>query len=384
MSKILILILFSINANASTFTEALKYIDKHPKVGSLLDKAKALRSQGKIKGAWIDPKLMVMAKNYPKNLDPKTNPMTGIDFSINQKISLTNRVGNIKNSYYHKSNSIKNQALDQKQLLIKLLWKTLIEKKQIDEEIKIFEENLIWITKMLEVSNKLYANGTISSQAILDIQIRKSEIETLIANKKIDKLNIKNQLQYISGFESIDETTIPWDELDNTKKKTDFRNKSYLELRKSNELLLRASRKNWLPDLNLSFVYTKKFDEDLIGMSVAMPLPFTVPQQSYKALMEKSSIEKTHQDYKNQKKSDIVQTTNELSKIEKELAILNEKTIKFAMDLRNITAKSYSLGNSTYTELLQSELKLQNILLKKIMLEAESKIKKVKLNYLGA
>ena len=63
---------------------------------------------------------------------------------------------------------------------------------------------------------------------------------------------------------------------------------------------------------------------------------------------------------------------------------MSDKTIKFATDLRNITAKSYSLGNSSYTELLQSELKLQQILLKQIMLEAKAKQTKVELRYLGA
>ena len=74
---------------------------------------------------------------------------------------------------------------------------------------------------------------------------------------------------------------------------------------------------------------------------------------------------KQHMDYRRKKDRDLSLSDKDLSKIKNELNILSNKTIKFATDLRNITAKSYSLGNSTYIELLQSELKLQKILLKK-------------------
>tara|TARA_Y100000741_G_scaffold117884_1_gene88469 strand:+ start:86 stop:301 length:216 start_codon:yes stop_codon:yes gene_type:complete len=63
------------------------------------------------------------------------------------------------------------------------------------------------------------------------------------------------------------------------------------------------------------------------------------------------------------------------------LSILKEKTIKFARNSREITAKSYGLGNSTYVELLQSELKLQKILMNKVMLEAKRDIKRATLKY---
>ncbi len=63
------------------------------------------------------------------------------------------------------------------------------------------------------------------------------------------------------------------------------------------------------------------------------------------------------------------------------MSILKEKTIKFARNSREITAKSYGLGNSTYVELLQSELKLQKILMNKVMLEAKRDIKRATLKY---
>jgi outer membrane protein TolC len=71
----------------------------------------------------------------------------------------------------------------------------------------------------------------------------------------------------------------------------------------------------------------------------------------------------------------------EIKKLLGELNILKERTIKFARNSREITSKSYGLGNSTYVELLQSELKLQKILMNKVMLEAKRDIKRATLKY---
>ena len=166
--------------------------------------------------------------------------------------------------------------------------------------------------------------------------------------------------------------------------KLDHRDKSYLARRVSKNLLLKATKKGFFPDLNIAAVYTKRQDEDFVGLSVGFALPFVTHRKVSKALSEKSLVDREYRDYKNKRKLEIAVAKTELSKIKKELSILSDKTIKFATDLRNITAKSYSLGSSSYTELLQSELKLQQILLKQIMLEAESKLTKVELRYLGA
>ena len=90
---------------------------------------------------------------------------------------------------------------------------------------------------------------------------------------------------------------------------------------------------------------------------------------------------KNFENYKRQKNRDISVLRKEIEKLLGELSILKEKTIKFARNSREITAKSYGLGNSTYVELLQSELKLQKILMNKVMLEAKRDIKRATLKY---
>ena len=57
---------------------------------------------------------------------------------------------------------------------------------------------------------------------------------------------------------------------------------------------------------------------------------------------------KNYENYKRQKNRDISVISKEIEKLLGELSILKEKTIKFARNSREITAKSYGLGNSTY------------------------------------
>ena len=90
---------------------------------------------------------------------------------------------------------------------------------------------------------------------------------------------------------------------------------------------------------------------------------------------------KNYENYKKKKLRDVSVLTKDLKKTVSELNILKTKTLKYAQNSRKITSKSYGLGNSTYVELLQSELKLQKILMQKVMLEAKRDIKKVTLKY---
>ena len=64
------------------------------------------------------------------------------------------------------------------------------------------------------------------------------------------------------------------------------------------------------------------------------------------------------------------------------MKILSENTIKFADNSRKITSKSYSLGNASYVELLQSELKLQKLLIRRSLVASKLNKYKINLKYL--
>ncbi len=362
------------------FNEAIENIKKHDIVIALQNKSKALIEEGKNKGSWGDPRLNLAAKNFPKNnLKDNETPMTGIEFGISQNVSLTTKYGNIKDAYAYLGKAKKHDSEAKTQELIKTFWEILIENKRRDEEVTIFEENLNWIKKILKVSKRLYANGKTSQQALLDIQIRKSELEASLSNKKFEAKEQQEQLSYILGYpnKSLSKESIPWIILE--KKNKEQNDTKELSL-KSNILakskILAAKKLAFIPDLTLSVGFTKRAnidkEGDFVSAMVTLPLPFSSKRYSdhSQAIFEKVSTEKQLKNYLRLKESESKRLNHQIERLKIELKILNERTIKFAENSRQITSKSYALGDSTYIELLQSELKLQKLLIKRSNLNA--------------
>lgn len=379
----------SIDVYAITFDEAVKALQTHESIESVKFKSKAVSEEADLKGSWGDPMFKVTAKNFPQDsLKDNETPMTGIEFGVSQKIALTTKYGNIEDAFKSLSNAYQYEADDKKEALIKGLWEVLIIQRKVSEELGILKENNAWITKILKVSKRLYSTGKTSQQALLDIQIRKSEIDSELNNKKYELSQIDDRLKYLIGSSTIDPKSIPWDSLksksDNLK---DNKELSLKEKLKAKDLALTASKQNYVPDLTVSVGYTKRSDidgnGDFVGAAISFPLPFSGEKYSKhgQAVQEKYMAVKNYENYKRQKNRDISVLSKEIDKLLGELSILKEKTIKFARNSREITAKSYGLGNSTYVELLQSELKLQKILMHKVMLEAKRDIKRATLKY---
>lgn len=123
---------------------------------------------------------------------------------------------------------------------------------------------------------------------------------------------------------------------------------------------------------------------DFVGAAINFPLPFSNEKYAFhaKAAKERLMVEKQFHDYEKLKHRNVSLTKKEINKIKGEIEILVDKTIKFSQNSREITSKSYGLGNSSYVELLQSELKLQKILMHKIELVAKRDMSIVNLKYL--
>lgn len=385
----LIFFIISMNANALTFKEAIQKLEKHESVESALYKSKATIEVAESKGSWGDPMLKIAAKNYPVDtLKNDQSPMTGIEFGISQKFSLTTKYGNIEDAFLSLSKAYKYDATDRKELLTKALWEIIILKKQMKEELKILKENQIWINKTLKVSKKLYANGKTSQQAILDIQIRKSELESEVNNKGFELDQLSDKVNYLIGSSEIIDSSIPWKILtDSPKKLIDNRELSLKEKLKSKEYSLSAAKLNYVPDVTFSLGVTKRSNIDDNGDFVGAAISFPIPLSSEKyantgaASQERYMAIKDYDNYQKSKARDIAILEKEIEKLKTEIKILDAKTIKFARNSRTITSKSYGLGETSYIEVLQSELKLQKILIQKVMLEAKRDINRVTLKY---
>ncbi len=386
---VILFLISSVEVNAITFDKAITVLGAHESVDSVNFKSKALSEEAELKGSWGDPNFKIAAKNFPKDsLKDNQTPMTGIEFGVSQKIALTTKYGNIEDAFKSLSKAYKFSADDKKEALTKAFWEILIIKRKVSEELEILKENNTWISKILKVSKRLYSTGKTSQQALLDIQIRKSEIESELNNKKYELSQIDDRLRYLIGTSDVEEASIPWKSLKtNSDKLKDNKELSLKEKLKAKDLALTASKQNYVPDLTVSLGYTKRSNidgnGDFVGAAISFPLPFSGEKYSKhgQAVQEKYMAVKNFENYKRQKNRDISVLSKEIDKLLGELSILKEKTIKFARNSREITAKSYGLGNSTYVELLQSELKLQKILMHKVMLEAKIDIKRATLKY---
>lgn len=385
------LLLVSSQAFGYSFSEAVKRIDTHEAVESLNQMAGALTEKGSVNGSWGDPMVKLAAKNFPKDsLKDDETPMTGIEVGLSQKVALTTKYGNTKDAFESLGQAKRHEAGDKKRILVVSFWKIVIEQKRLGEEIQIFRENLDWVTKILKVSKKLYSNGKISQQALLDIQIRKSEIEAGLSNKEFELKESQSRLAYLLDLEGeLDLKTVPWSLVEGrSADKLDLKELSLESKLKASTHMVTAAKQSFVPDMTFSVGYTKRSNIDNRGdfVSAAVVFPLPVSGKKYaghsKAVHERAAAESGLRNYRRMKNSRERALQHSISRIENELNILNEKTIKFAENSRKVTSKSYGYGRSSYVELLQSELKLQSLLLKRSRLGANLVIKKLEKKYL--
>ncbi len=384
------LLLLTLNIQAVTFEEALLTLQKHKSVESALFKYKAHSEEADLKSSWGDPTFKIAAKNFPiETLSFDQTPMTGVEFGISQKIPLTSKYEKLKSSFDALSEAYRYEAKDKKRNLTKAFWEILILKRKILGELSILKDESIWVEQILKVSNRLYTTGKLSQQAILEIQIRKAEIERDISNKHFELSQIDDKLIYLIGDTQIEEESIPWISLETDANKTvDYRELGLKEKLNAKEYSLNASKLNQIPDMTISLGYTKRSDidrhGDFISAGIAVPIPISDARYSKYgvALQEKFQALRHYEDFKRAKSRDIALLAKEIQKLISEIEILENKIIKFAMNSRYITSRSYGIGNATYVELLQSELKLQNILMHKVSLDAQRDMKRVALKYI--
>ncbi|MFG1486371.1 TolC family protein [Halobacteriovorax sp. RZ-1] len=394
MLKLALVTFISTCSMAFSFKQAVGQLSKHNSVEAIKGSAKSLVESSKQKSSWGDPMFKVAAKNFPvETLDYNQTPMTGLELGISQKIALSNKYGKASESVNAQARAMNYSALDYEQALVKALWGNVIGNRKIENELYILKENLAWINNILKVSKKLYSNGRITQQALLDIQIRKSEIESEFSNKTFELKQNKAQLEYLLGDQAarFDYKSVPWRLLEKTKNEEvikDNRLKALEEGKIAGEFAVEQASLAYIPDITVSLGYTFRSDEidnngDFVGAQITFPIPVSDDKRGAKgaAVANRYAATKKLEDYKLKKSRDLNIIQDNIEKLKSELEIITKKSVNFAKNSRLITSKSYGRGNSSYVELLQSELRLQTILLKKVMLEAQLATSKVDYKY---
>ena len=315
--------------------------------------------------------------------------MQSIGFQISQKVSLTPVYGTLKRSFLEHASAKKYSAQDHKRQLIRDLWINLIVTRYINEEITILKENLDWTLKNIAISKKLYTSGSISQQALLSVQIRKSEIESNLEGKKFELKQQKEQFKYLVDLEgTLDLSSIPWSFLE-TASRQNLKDPKLMALEaqlRSNKFRLKAARLAYIPDLTFSVSYTRmlKRKEGFLSAGVLLPLPLSRKKyaSARSAVFKKEqSIEELLQ-YKRLKEYQKQTLIHNIEKNRSQLQIIDRKTIAFAKNSKAITSKSYSFGRSNYQALLQSELQLQELLIKRSLIKSQLAKNQISYKYL--
>ncbi|SMF41013.1 TolC family protein [Pseudobacteriovorax antillogorgiicola] len=361
-------------AYSMTFKEAMSSIENHQKVAEMELKSRSTAEVANMKGSWGDPTLKVSAKNYPVDtLDPNQTPMTGVDFVLSQKVPLTSKYSDVELAFKNLSEAERWKSKSRLEGLRSALWSYLISIRKLSDEVRILRENLTWLENIIKVSQDLYSTGKQNQQAILELKIRKSELKSMVQSKDFEISEVKEMIKYIIGTPSeIDLSSVPWEILKRPTPQTDTAEKSLESNVRAKDFALTAKSKSRVPDLMVSFGYTKRsnVDEngDFVTLAATIPLPTSSVRHAdfRKSLHEKRQSELALQDYRQEKGSKLAKLQLMKKRIETELEILRSETIAFADNARQVTTKSYQLGDSSYLELLQSELKLQNLRMKEV------------------
>ena len=376
----LCLIAFSPKVEAMSFQEAVALIQKHDSIRERSAKSDSLSEKAQMKGSWGDPTLKLAAKNYPVNtLDPNQSPMTGLDIIWSQKFPLSGRYTSQQEEMRKLAEAGYWQGEQQSQWLISQFWIQLVQMRLLQEERQILQENLDWIESMVKVSQNLYSTGKQSQQALLELKIRKSEIKSLLTTKEFEFKSILPYLSYLLGREqvSIDMQSVPWELLSRRTSAIDRRERglqAQLAAQKEGLLARKSAR---IPDVTLSLGYTKRFDFDeqgdfvTLGASIPLPTSDVVYADIRSSVHEYKAAELALEDYQKKRQAELSPLRLQQQRIEAEWSILTDESISFAESSRSITTKSYQLGEASYVELLQAELKLQNLKMQKASLSAE-------------
>ena len=378
---------------AESFEELSQKLEVHDLLKSKLYEVQAMQEKARQSGSWGDPKLSVSAMNFPKDsLSQNESMMTGIQFGLSQKLSISGKYGKLKESGLEKAKTRQAQTKQLKREFLKGIWEISIQKERLINEFKILKENFEWVKNNLKITKRLYSTGKVPQQAVLDIQIRKSELASQIDQNKYAMESLKHQLSVLLSSDKvldIDLETMPWESLDSWKDSSDEQDFQRMALQhnlQASDLRVSAQNRNYFPDITLGVSYTKRNDidgiGDFVGASISIPIPTSDSRYAAKskAVFEKLEAEKSYRNYLNTKPNVLKKMEFEIKDVNNQLKILQKETLKYAKSSRDVTAKSYSRGGADYLELLRSELQYQNQLVKEINLIANLKNKKV--NYL--
>lgn len=361
------------------FNEAQKRVSSHELVQSMQTQAKMIESKADIDGAWGDPVLSVGANNLPveHNFKRDVTPMSGIAFGVAQKIPLGPKLSQKKEAtkLRAKKGRVDSKLLEQR--LVSKLWMNLIATRRVGRDLKYLNENEGWLDSMVKVSKKLYSNGKVTQQALLDIQIRHNQVRSELSQKRADLESLLLEQKFLLGGEdTVALGTVPWEFLARVTKTTDLKEESLQFSADSAQLEQSASRWARIPEITVGLNYIKRENIDGKGDFASLMVSFPIPIGDTRSASESVatnqwlSAQSELKSYQREKVSTLGVLASTLKSL-KEQQQLAKSSLSFARTARETSAKSYRLGAISYFDLLQAELRQQELEFKVNELEAK-------------
>ncbi len=368
-----------------SFEEAQARLKGHELVSSLEHRSQALAQRAEIDGAWGDPMFSIGANNLPIEHQFKRDvtPMSGIVFGVAQKFPLGPRLSQKRAATKKKAERTKVESELLLEQIAARLWINLISTRRTQGDLQYLRENERWIESMVKVSKKLYSNGKISQQALLDIQIRHNQVKSQKSQKVAELSALRAEQSFLLGENDwVQLKSVPWTALRNKPQGEDLKVKSLEYMVQSTELERSAAKWARIPEVTLGLNYIKRENIDSKGdfasIMISFPLAFGSSRGASEAsanqewLAAQSELRSYHQERASKLRA-LKQKRDSLLEQER----LTLSSLRFARTARETSAKSYRLGALSYFDLLQAELRQQELEFQANEFEA-----KIALNYL--
>ena len=364
-------------SQAEDFVKLLRKVESHPNVvaarQAYLKRSSTVQAMSSLK----DPSLKVSALNLPtSDLSFDKTPMSSKQVALMQRLPLTTRLSHLEDSAEFLGQAGKSQAKFQVATNKAQLWIVAAKLKSLNEQLQIVDASLNWIKQVDKSTQRLYSTGKTNQINLLEIKVRKSELESQEQELKYKVAQAESMVGYLAGTGAPSSVeNVPWKVLENrnSDNQIDHREKSLQKEAQAAKSNLRANQLAYVPDLTVGAAYSFREDIDGQGDFVSGFVQFSIPlwgetKNKKDAARAEASEKAAHlQSYKLRKKKQVHALGNKVAALEKEME-LTSKSIEFAETEQKLATKRYSLGKMSIFELLEIELKLRKKKSRKEML----------------
>ncbi len=375
-------------SKAEDFKSLLIKVEAHPNILSSEKKYLKRSYAAEASSALKDPSLKFSALNVPKSdLSFSKTPMSSRQIAIMQRLPLTTRLAHLSDQANYIRSAGENWVQFQKAAAKASLWELSAKLESLNEQLRIVNNSLSWIKKVDRSTQRLYSSGKTSQINLLEIKVRKSELQSQLANLNHKLTTAMNNVGYLVGKSvPISVQKIPWERLFYRKanSRKDSRELSLIKESKAAQAKLDASELSYVPDITLGAAYSMRENIDGHGDFISGFVQFSIPIWGEKGskvdYAKADNAEKNARlaTYQLQKKNQNKILTHKITTLKKELQ-LTSKSIEFAELERKLATKRYSLGRMSIFELLEVELRLRKKKSKKEVIKEKLRTAQIEL-----